>query len=69
MMTVTPTQCTVNDLWMRETLAKAERINRLTCTEPVAPRRTPILARVGQLLRRPVSVNQPEPVRQLQQAG
>lgn len=69
MMTVTPTQCAANDLWMRETLARAERYHQLTRTELVSQRRASIRARVGQLLRRPIRVDRPEPVRRLQQAG
>ena len=69
MMPVTPTQCCVNDLWMRETLTNAERYHRLTCTEPAAQRRESLLDRVVQLLCRPVRVHQPEPVRQLQQVA
>jgi len=68
MMTVTPTQCAANDLWMRERLAKAERYHQLTCTQPGAQRRASIRARMGRLLRRPIRVDQPTPVRQLQQA-
>ena len=69
MMTVTPTQCTANDLWMRETLAKAERYRRLTRTESVGGRQEPLLNRVIQLLRRLIRVHQPKQVRQLQQVG
>lgn len=40
MLDLTPTSCNVNDLWIRETLAKAERYHALTCTGATSDKRT-----------------------------
>ncbi len=63
MMTVTPTLCTVNDLRMRETLARAERYHQFTCADqpalPIQKRPSTVTRLVG-ALHRPSRVLQPQ---------
>ena len=54
MSNLTPTNCTVNDLWIRENLAKAERHHSLTRAEVAPERRASRKARLSLLLTKPI---------------
>jgi hypothetical protein len=63
MSNLTPTNCTVNDLWIRENLAKAERHHSLTrpdgCPEQ-RPSRTSRISRLAFMMSKPVRALAPQ---------
>jgi hypothetical protein len=63
MTNLTPTNCKVNDLWIRENLAKAELHHSLTRAEVAPERRAAHTSRVSRLalvLTRPVRALAPQ---------
>ena len=60
---LTPTQCTANDMWIRENLVKAERYHSLTRSDIASERRASHTSRVSRLvlvLTRPVRALAPQ---------
>lgn len=62
MINLTPTQCAVNDQWIRETRSLAERHHMLGGVDPNPERRPSVMMRLAHLLTRPVRMLVPQHV-------